>query len=288
LVFTPANWNKPQRVVVRGVDDHVVNSDRALLIQVGADGYLQKKNLPVRMLNDDLPALRGDFNSDSSVDGRDFLAWQRSAGMGWNATRSQGDADADTDVDHVDLAAWTVEFGGPAAPPSADFDGSGQVNSADLAAWRGGYGNAVNATPAAGDADLDHDVDGRDFLAWQRAFGGGGAAEAIAAASTANAAATAASGLNMLSGLPSLQGVAIPAHGGIAAARSMAQESAAKERDLAFGSLGDFVQEGDDGGRTDADAYQTNSLDEMRGSIDECLGEALDDDGVWRHFLPLA
>ncbi|MCA9236784.1 MAG: hypothetical protein KDA44_15015 [Planctomycetales bacterium] len=51
-----------------------------------------------------------DFNSDGSVDGRDFLAWQRGLGKA-NAQRSDGNSDDDDDADASDLAAWQAQFG---------------------------------------------------------------------------------------------------------------------------------------------------------------------------------
>lgn len=61
----------------------------------------------------------------------------------------------------------------------ADFDENGVVNNADLAAWRSGYGDAT-ATHGDGDANGDQRVDGADFLAWQRQFGGNSADAATA------------------------------------------------------------------------------------------------------------
>jgi hypothetical protein len=57
--------------------------------------------------------LTADFNGDGSVDGTDFLAWQRNL-RSTGATKAQGDADGDGDVDGTDLAAWKAEFGGGA------------------------------------------------------------------------------------------------------------------------------------------------------------------------------
>ncbi len=51
-----------------------------------------------------------DFNGDGSVDGRDFLIWQRG-------------------------------FGNPGSLGTGDANGDGQVNAADLAIWQGQYGN---------------------------------------------------------------------------------------------------------------------------------------------------
>ena len=55
--------------------------------------------------------IQGDFDSDSDVDGQDYLLWQRGFGMTSGATSSDGDADLDGDVDHIDLALWRVNYG---------------------------------------------------------------------------------------------------------------------------------------------------------------------------------
>lgn len=53
----------------------------------------------------------------------------------------------------------------PALPE--DFNADGNVNGLDLAIWRANFGSAA-ALRQQGDADGDHDVDGGDFLLWQR------------------------------------------------------------------------------------------------------------------------
>jgi len=53
----------------------------------------------------------------------------------------------------------------------ADFDDSGIINEVDLGAWRAGFGVSGAATHIQGDADGDADVDGADFLVWQRQLG---------------------------------------------------------------------------------------------------------------------
>lgn len=58
----------------------------------------------------------------------------------------------------------------------ADFTGNGNVDAEDLAIWESGFGTPSGALPSNGDADLDADVDGTDFLVWQNEFSGAGAA----------------------------------------------------------------------------------------------------------------
>jgi len=57
----------------------------------------------------------------------------------------------------------------PISSDPADFNGDGIVDYDDLSYWTTGFGIAANADPSDGDADLDRDVDGNDFLLWQQA-----------------------------------------------------------------------------------------------------------------------
>ncbi|MCC7085473.1 MAG: PEP-CTERM sorting domain-containing protein [Pirellulales bacterium] len=51
-----------------------------------------------------------------------------------------------------------------------DFDVDGDVDGADFVAWQIHFPTASGATLATGDADGDGDVDGADFVAWQTHF----------------------------------------------------------------------------------------------------------------------
>ena len=55
---------------------------------------------------------------------------------------------------------------------TADFEPDGDVDSDDLTILQTNYGLSGSATMMQGDTDADMDVDGRDFLAWQREYTG--------------------------------------------------------------------------------------------------------------------
>ncbi len=56
--------------------------------------------------------------------------------------------------------------------PSADFDTDGDVDGADFLAWQRGFCTA-SPTPSEGDADFDADVDATDLGIWQTNYGSG-------------------------------------------------------------------------------------------------------------------
>ena len=57
-----------------------------------------------------------------------------------------------------------------ANPAAADFDEDGDVDRADLTTWQNGYGITGATDYHQGDADGDQNVNGKDFLIWQRQF----------------------------------------------------------------------------------------------------------------------
>lgn len=60
-------------------------------------------------------------------------------------------------------------FGVDAVPPRADFDGNGDVDGRDFLAWQRGYGKA-NPALSDGDANGDGAVDGSDLSLWQEQY----------------------------------------------------------------------------------------------------------------------
>lgn len=76
-----------------------------------------------------------------------------------------GDSTATIDIGAFELAS-TV------APPSADFDEDLDVDGFDFLAWQRGFGTLTpNATKADGDADNDLDTDGEDLVVWESQYG---------------------------------------------------------------------------------------------------------------------
>jgi spore coat protein CotH len=75
-------------------------------------------------------------------------------------------------------------------PGSADFDADGDVDGGDFLRWQRGLGKPA-AVAGDGDADLDADVDGIDLAIWRNQFGASAAAAAESASSVESAAAAA-------------------------------------------------------------------------------------------------
>jgi hypothetical protein len=64
----------------------------------------------------------------------------------------------------------------PLAPLTADFDSDGDVDGADFLRWQRGLGTTgAGATKAVGNADGDTDVDAADLAAWKSQFASSGA-----------------------------------------------------------------------------------------------------------------
>lgn len=62
--------------------------------------------------------LAGDYDSDGTVGGADFLAWQRSFGQTAEPIGSGADGNLDGETDGDDLAVWTENFGETTVPPT--------------------------------------------------------------------------------------------------------------------------------------------------------------------------
>ncbi|MEM8946349.1 MAG: dockerin type I domain-containing protein [Planctomycetota bacterium] len=85
------NFGFPFEIITTEVDRHAV-MDRVLeFFEIGA--------------------ANADFDANGSVDGADFLAWQRGVGKTQNVELADGDANSDGTVDATDLQVWQSQYG---------------------------------------------------------------------------------------------------------------------------------------------------------------------------------
>jgi hypothetical protein len=70
---------------------------------------------------------------------------------------------------YIDIGAY--EFQSAAGSFIGDFDGDGDVDGRDFLVWQRGYGRTAGATYSDGDATRDGDVDGKDLAVWQATYG---------------------------------------------------------------------------------------------------------------------
>src|SRR5262249_40783614 len=67
----------------------------------------------------------------------------------------------------VDIGAFEMQ----PTPAFADFDHNFNVDGADFLAWQRGFGLSASAVKADGDADNDHDVDSDALAMWADQYG---------------------------------------------------------------------------------------------------------------------
>jgi glycosidase len=107
---------------------------------------------------------RGDLNRDGTTDEQDVA--QLYANIGQSDWLSDFNADGIVALDDVatlvDLLARTTR---------ADFNLSGDVEGQDYLAWQRGFATVADARFDQGDTDLDRTVDGDDLAAWATLFG---------------------------------------------------------------------------------------------------------------------
>jgi hypothetical protein len=125
LSFTPSNWNKPQPVALRGIDNQAVNSDRVVQV-VGAVApalsAAEYDSLPPTIftatITDDeprAPELPGDYNNDGVVDAADYTVWRDAGGVAGVRPFSGADGNGDSRVNALDHAIWSVNYGATAS-----------------------------------------------------------------------------------------------------------------------------------------------------------------------------
>ena len=138
--------------------------------------------------------------------GNNFTAYRSANGVNWAQIGSTTAITMNNTV-YVGLAVTSHSSGNlntsvfsnvsvttPDPPsPDADFDNDGDIDGRDFLAWQRGFGiQAPNATKANGDADNDLGVDGDDLVIWQEQYGTGSVVATAASLSASIEAAPAA------------------------------------------------------------------------------------------------
>jgi hypothetical protein len=95
--------------------------------------------------------------------------WPTLGGTGQSITRTSGAAFGNDGVN------WLATIPSPGAfvvTPVADFNSDGDVDGSDFLTWQRGLGvGSSSATQASGNADGDQDVDASDLAVWRTQFG---------------------------------------------------------------------------------------------------------------------
>jgi hypothetical protein len=110
----------------------------------------------------------GDVDGDGDVDIDDYIIVVQGTEEGSpNPTLGGGDTNQDRVVDATDLQ--NVVDALPGLP--GDFDSDLDVEGADFLAWQRGVSTSANAQISDGDANFDEIVDGEDLEIWELGFG---------------------------------------------------------------------------------------------------------------------
>jgi hypothetical protein len=113
-VFNVSDWANP--AWVGSFDTYpgtstLFNGNWGVFPDLGLDKLLiSDRNRGLLVVNATGTEPNADFDADFSVDGADFLAWQRHLGR-TSATLAQGDGNRDRQTNRPDLGVWQSQFG---------------------------------------------------------------------------------------------------------------------------------------------------------------------------------
>lgn len=131
LTFAPDNWDTPQRVAVRGVDNFEVNADQVINVSVVVNDSLsavEYRNLFtfalfVTIADDEPspPAVVGDYNGDGAVTLADYTVWRDNVGTANIEPYTASDANGDGEVGAPDYTAWQTSVIGGVSISAAGY-----------------------------------------------------------------------------------------------------------------------------------------------------------------------
>ena len=143
------------------------------LVDVGAGTYSPQlgDSIPFLSASGGFGGLFSELNLPSLGGG---LQWQLNPGgstlfLNVIANVLNGDFDNDGDLDGADVDSLVANLAAMTGDLAFDLTGDGALTEADLEEWLilGGAANLASGTPyLVGDANLDGNVDGQDFVAW--------------------------------------------------------------------------------------------------------------------------
>ncbi len=77
------------------------------------------------------------------------------------------------DIGRIDVGSYESDLSPVMASTAADFDSDGDVDGSDFLSWQRGFGILTGATPSDGDATGDGAVNGADLTIWETDYGTG-------------------------------------------------------------------------------------------------------------------
>lgn len=107
---------------------------------------------------------------------RDFSNDKRDSFVGWPALTVVGDRLVLTvTTDRYGAELWISDP--PSTLPAGDYDGNGRVDGGDFLAWQRGFGGSTTPAGSGADGDASGAVDAGDLALWKEQFGAGMASE---------------------------------------------------------------------------------------------------------------
>lgn len=165
VTFTSQNWNVPQRVTFRPVDNYDVGPAASVEITIAVvdsqsdnayDPVADKVFTATIVDDDERPALAGDYNTDGTVDAADYSVWRDALGSTGQVSFAGADGDGDGRVTESDRAVWIANFGSRLTTELQLLDVSGSGATAPVLAepqlvpgWLGLAGNSDDSNPAS-------------------------------------------------------------------------------------------------------------------------------------------